>query len=52
MGTPMTLAELQAAIQDLGFNDNAKVVLLVGMTADGKYQFVQVDANGKLVTAT
>ncbi len=47
-----TLAELQALIQELGFNDNCKVVLLVGKTSDGKYQIVQVDADGKLVTTT
>jgi hypothetical protein len=52
----MTLEELKAAVtalditEDSGFNQGTQVVLLVGKTADGKYQFVQVDANGKLVT--
>ena len=48
----MTLDELKAAIKALAFDDNAKVVILVGKTSDGKYQFVQVDANGKVVTTT
>lgn len=47
----MTLAELKAFIQDLGFNDNAKVVLLVGRTSAGKYQVVQVDDDGVVQTA-
>jgi len=47
----MTLVELKAAVEALGFDDNTKVVLLVGKTTDGKYQFVQVDADGKLVMA-
>ncbi|MFA7101543.1 MAG: hypothetical protein WC196_07490 [Bacilli bacterium] len=48
----MTLAELKAAIQELGFDINTKVVLLVGKTSDGKYQFVQVDDDGKVVTTS
>lgn len=48
----MTIIELREAIQNLGFDDNAKVALLVGKTSDGKYQFVQVDADGKVVTTT
>lgn len=48
----MTLDELRAAIQDLALDDNAKVVLLVGKTAAGKYQFVQVDDDGKVVTTS
>ena len=47
-----TLKELKALIQDLGFNDNAKVVLLVGKVDDTHYQIVKVDADGKLVTTT
>jgi hypothetical protein len=48
----MTLDELKIAIQELAFDVNAKVVLLVGKTSDGKYQFVQVDATGKVVTTS
>ena len=48
----MTLEELKTAVQALAFDINTKVVLLVGKTSDGKYQFVQVDANGKVVTTT
>jgi len=48
----MTLAELKDLIQGLGFNDNCKVVLLVGITSEGKYQIVQVDDEGKIVTTT
>lgn len=44
-----TLAELKEFIKTLGFNDNCKVVLLVGKTSDGNYQFVMVDADGKVV---
>ncbi len=44
----MTLKELKDAIQALGFDDNAKVIIPVGKTSDGKYQFVQVDADGKI----
>jgi len=48
----MTIDELKAEIQQLGFDDNAKVVVLVGKTAGGKYQIVQVNDDGKLVTTT
>ena len=48
----MTIAELREAVQALGFDANTVVVLLVGKTSDGKYQIVQVDADGKLVTTT
>lgn len=48
----MTLQELKDAIQALGFDDNTKVVILVGMTAGGKYQFVLVDDTGAVVTTT
>jgi len=47
-----TLDELKSLIRELGFNDNCKVVLLVGRTSDGKYQVVQVDDDGKIVTTT
>ena len=47
----MTLAELKAFIQDLGLNDNAKVVILVGYDyASEEYYVVQVDSNGKVST--
>jgi hypothetical protein len=47
-----TLAELKALIEELSFDDNCKVVLLVGKTSAGKYQIVQVDDDGKVVTTT
>ncbi|MFC1902660.1 hypothetical protein ACFLX4_01135 [Chloroflexota bacterium] len=47
-----TLAELKALIQDLGFNDNCKVVLLVGRVDATHYQIVKVDADGKLITTS
>lgn len=47
-----TLEELRAAIEELGFDANTVVVLLVGKTAAGKYQIVQVDDDGKIVTTT
>jgi len=46
----MTLEELRELEKTLSFNDNIKIVLLVGKTAAGAYQIVQVDADGKLVT--
>ena len=48
--TAMTLAELIELEHTLGGNDNIKIVLLVGRTAGGLYQVVQVDADGKVVT--
>ena len=48
----MTLVELKELIQDLGFNDNCKVVLLVGKVGDDDYEVVKVDSDGKLVTTT
>jgi len=48
----MTLAELKELIQELGFNDNCKVVLLVGKVGDNNYEIVKVDSDGKLVTTT
>ncbi|MFA7101410.1 MAG: hypothetical protein WC196_06780 [Bacilli bacterium] len=48
----MTIKQLKEAIQELGFDINTRVVLLVGKTTDGKYQFVQVDENGKVVTTS
>lgn len=48
----MTLEELKELIQQLGFNDNCKVVLLVGKVGDDEYQIVKVDSDGKLVTTT
>ena len=47
-----TLVELKALIQDLGFNDNCKVVLLVGKVDDDEYQIVKVNSDGKIVTTT
>lgn len=47
----MTLTELRAFIQDLGLNDNAKVVILVGYDrVTEEYYVVQVDANGNVGT--
>jgi hypothetical protein len=48
----MTLEELKIAVQALGFDSNTRVVVLVGKTSDGKYQFVQVDEDGAVVTTT
>ena len=48
----MTLVELKALVQDLGFNDNVKVVLLVGKVGDDDYEIVAVDSSGKLITTT
>ena len=48
----MTLEELKALAQDLGFNDNIKIVLLVGKEGDDDYEIVKVDSEGKLVTTT
>ncbi|MCP8323129.1 MAG: hypothetical protein L6N96_02990 [Candidatus Methylarchaceae archaeon HK02M2] len=48
----MTLTELKQLILDLGFNDNAKIVLLIGKAGDDDYQIVKVDSEGKLVTTT
>ena len=40
------------SIKDLGFNDNAKVVLLVGKVGDNDYEIVKVDSDGKIYTTT
>ena len=48
----MTLVELKELIQELGFNDNCKVVVLVGKVSEDNYQIVKVDSDGKLVTTT
>ena len=47
----MILIELKELIEELGFNDNAKIVLLVGKAGDD-YQIVKVDSEGKIVTTT
>lgn len=47
-----TLEELKVLIQELGFNDNAKIVLLVGKVDATHYQIVKVDSDGRLVTTT
>jgi hypothetical protein len=50
----MTLVELQELIHDMtkdsAMDGSIQMCLLVGMTADGKYQIVQVDSAGKVVT--
>lgn len=48
----MTLIELKELIKELGFNDNCKVVLLIGKVGDDDYEIVKVDSDGKLVTTT
>ena len=48
----MTLVELKELIRQLGFDDNCKVVLLVGKVGENNYQIVKVDADGKIVTTT
>ena len=48
----MTLEELKELIQDLGFNDNCKVVLLVGKVGEDDYEIVKVDSDGKIYTTT
>ena len=48
----MTLVELKELIQELGLNDNAKVVILVGKVGNDNYEIVKVDSDGKLVTTT
>jgi hypothetical protein len=47
----MTLIELKELIQELGLDDNAKIVLLVGKVGADDYEIVKVDADGKVVTA-
>ena len=47
-----TLAELRELAEDLSFNDNVKVVLLVGQVGTDEYAIVKVDSDGKLVTTT
>ena len=47
----MTKAELKEFIQELGLNDNAKVVILVGYDySSEEYYVVQVDSAGKVST--
>ena len=47
----MTLLELKELIQSLGFDDNCKVVLLVGKVGEDDYEFVKVNSSGEIVTA-
>ena len=48
----MTLEELKELVQDLGFNDNCKIVLLIGKVGDDNYAIVKVDSDGKVFTTT
>jgi hypothetical protein len=48
----MTLVELKELVKELGLDDNAKVVLLVGKVGENNYQIIKVDANGRLVITT
>ena len=48
----MTLEELKELIKDLGFNDNCKVVLLVGKVGEDDFEIVKVDSDGKVYTTT
>jgi hypothetical protein len=47
----MTLSKLKEAVETLSFDINTRVVLLVGKTSEGKYQFVQVTDAGAVVTS-
>lgn len=49
--SPLSLSELVAFIDsdETDFNDNGKVVVLIGKTSAGKYQAVQVTASGALL---
>jgi len=47
-----SLDELRTLINQLSFNDNAKIVLPVGKTLLGKYQVLAVDDDGNLVVST
>ena len=48
----LTLTELREAVQQMGFDRNTVVVVLVGKTAEGKYQFIKVNDDGELVIAS
>lgn len=48
----MTLVELKELIKNLGFNDNCKIVLLIGKVSEDNYEIVKVDSAGKIVTTT
>jgi hypothetical protein len=47
-----TLKELRALVEELGFNANCKVTLLVGQTAEGKYTIIRTNDNGEIVVAS
>ena len=48
----MTLDELKVLVKTMAFNDNVKVVFLVGKVGDDDYEIVKVDTDGKIVTTT
>jgi hypothetical protein len=48
----MTLEQLKALVQSLAFDDNVKVVFLVGKVGEDDYEIVKVDSDGKIVTTT
>jgi len=48
----MTLVELKELVNALGFDDNVKIVLLVGKVGTDNYEIVKVNSEGKLVTTT
>lgn len=47
----MTLLELKELIKELSFDDNCKVVLLVGKVGEDDYEIVKVNSSGAIVTA-
>jgi len=47
----MTLVELRELIDELGLDDNAKVVVLVAKEDDDKWHVVKCDSQGRLVIA-
>jgi hypothetical protein len=48
----MTLDELKTLVKTIAFNDNVKVVFLVGKIGTDDYEIVKVDSDGKIVTTT
>ncbi len=47
----MTLVELRELINELGLDDNAKIVILVAKEDDNKWHVVKCDDEGRLVVA-